>query len=69
MVDIKKVLTKNWFICKWNFCERDDWIIINLIKDILIWEDWDNEPLKYEFKNKNELVWFLVLRNIINRLF
>ena len=69
LVEIKEILKINWFHKKWNIYDRDDWIQINFLKYSIRMYDWDNEPYIYEFKNKYELVWYLVYRNIINRLF
>jgi len=69
MQNISEIFKINWFHKKWNIYERDDWIKINMFKYIIIMNDWDNEPNIYEFKNKFEIIWYLVLRKIINRLF
>ncbi len=69
MKTISKILQINWFYKKWNVYDRDDWIQVNILKNAIRMDDWDNEPNLYDFKNKYELIWFLVLRWIINRLF
>lgn len=69
MEKISNILKINNFYKKWNIYERDDWIQINMFKFVIRIDDWDNEPFLYEFKNKYEIIWFLVCRNIINRLF
>jgi hypothetical protein len=66
--EISGVLKINWFHKKWNIYDRDDWIQINILKNAIRMDDWDNEPNLYEFKNKYEVIWFLALRWIINRL-
>ena len=66
--EISGILKINWFHKKWNIYDRGDWIQINMLKNELRMEDWDNEPNLYDFKNKYEIIWFLVLRWIINRL-
>lgn len=69
MREISEILKINWFHKKWNIYERDDWTQINLLKYSIRIDDLDNEPKLYEFKNKYEIILYLVIRNIINRLF
>jgi len=69
MKTISEILKLNWFYKKWNIYDRDDWIQINYLKYSIRILDWDNKLILYNFKNQFELIWYLVLRNIINRLY
>jgi len=66
MKTITEILKINWFYKKWNIYDRDDWIqIYNWNEKWVAFWNWE----VCNFKNSHELIWFLVLRWIINRLF
>lgn len=65
---LKNILNINWFKFKYWEYNRDDWILINCYQygsyQIVFW-DWNT----IDINNQNELIWYLALHWIINRLF
>ncbi len=65
----KNILKINWFIHSWIEYNRDDWMQIihnhHLSEYEVINTIWDVVTLD----NKDELIWYLALNWIINRLF
>lgn len=64
----KNIIKINWFIYKWKEYNRNDWIQILCHKDewyTIVYWDW----YTFDVDNKSELIWYLALNGIINRLF
>jgi len=68
---LKEILSINWFKYNWNKYLRDDWYYIDVLqKEYKGWYyvvDWEWNA--YQCKNQEEMIWFLSLKWIINRLF
>lgn len=74
-MELKRILKINWFKYKWLKYNRDDWYLIEIIKKTLnsrtrywysiVSADWDEKHCW----TKEEVIGYLVLQWIINRLF
>jgi hypothetical protein len=66
MKKVSEIMEINWFDRVWNQYGRDDWIQVNnlSVKNVVFWDG----TVK-DFNNEFELIWYLALRWIINRLF
>lgn len=64
----KNILKINWFKYEWRKYTRDDWIYIEVVS---AWNyvivDWEGEIT--ECNSQWELIWWLALYGVINRLF
>lgn len=63
----KNLMKLNWFKKEWNYYNRDDWLQINC--SAWMWNLVYPDGMVVYCTTREQMVWELVLRNIINRFY